>query len=1074
MGYRRKLSGPVEREIPRIRNMAGSTSGGSGAAPDDAQYLTLAVHADLTSERIFTPGFGLTATDGGAGAAYDLVVNQGMVPTWTALHTFSAGITLNGASGANNIIVPDNAAIAVELLDAGATEYLRLVTTDAQPIILFNEAGADIDFHIEASGVADALQIQGSDGQITLGVLGAGVIQSTAGGVLSSAAVPLVDIAGYAEGSLIIGGAADWEALAEPGATGYALVSDGTTFAWDQTPAWTGLHTFAAGITFNGASGANNVTIPDNAAIAVELFDAGGLEYLRIVSTDAQPIILFNEAGADVDFHIEASGVADAFQIRGSDGQITLGALGAGVVQATAGGVLSSAAVPLVDLGGYTQGDLIYGGAADWQDLAHPGAANRVLQSTAAEVGWSANTLVLTASLTNSGGAANQVVYWSALNTLAGENHLALLRGGTGANLNATGGANQYVKQTGVGLPFTVGVILAGELPGLGGVPALTFTTANAAGAAATYVQTDAQLAIFDINVPTIIQADDAAATGAAAFAARRDHTHGFPTVAPANIGVANAEGTAYDFVRSDHVHAHPAGLGVNLHHNEVHIVNSTGPHAEAGLTIGHVLRATGAAAFSFAALIAADLPTHSHSGAGQGGSLIVGTTDTDAAATRVFFAGTNGVLQVDAGLTYNAATDSLTAGDYFTTDGGQFGISGNELLTVNAAGNFTFSGVTSVVVPDGCWIGADAACSWVFDSSNGDVTTLDKVGVGTTGPIANLAVNASGTAGLDESLYVYTLYDDRANATTSFAANVDTLYKITATRTNYVIGIDAYSLKYDIPDGETNTGYNIGIASQAFVSDVNFAGTINDLRAIWARVGINVAAGAGARTVTNAYGVYIENLTTVGTITNNWGLYQASAGADNYFAGSVGVGTASPDRLIHSEVSDAGTTNTVYPLRLSHTTSGTAADLFGVAVEYELEDAGGNMQVGAEIGVQWADDTNEVPLIRWSPYPNGTIGPGYGGMACVDSVGAAAEVLIPNGAGDVANQALLSYAVRESGGGVSFGSTGLDHTTTPNVDIYNAGGETLNLRLNVNGSVDVRRTAGSSTFNVVITGVWV
>lgn len=36
---------------------------------------------------------------------------------------------------------------------------------------------------------------------------------------------------------------------------------------------------------------------------------------------------------------------------------------------------------------------------------------------------------------------------------------------------------------------------------------------------------------------------------------------------APVNIGVANAEGTALDYVRRDHVHNHPSGLGFDLHH---------------------------------------------------------------------------------------------------------------------------------------------------------------------------------------------------------------------------------------------------------------------------------------------------------------------------------------------------------------------------------------------------------------------------------------------------------------------------------------------------------------------------
>lgn len=77
--------------------------------------------------------------------------------------------------------------------------------------------------------------------------------------------------------------------------------------------------------------------------------------------------------------------------------------------------------------------------------------------------------------------------------------------------------------------------------------------------------------------------------------------------------------------------------------------------------------------------------------------------------------------------------------------DGDWLGIAGNELLTVNAAGNFTFSAaVESVVVEDGTWVGADAACSWVFDSTNGDVTTLDKVGIGTVATVANLELHAT------------------------------------------------------------------------------------------------------------------------------------------------------------------------------------------------------------------------------------------------------------------------------------------------------------------------------------------
>ena len=49
--------------------------------------------------------------------------------------------------------------------------------------------------------------------------------------------------------------------------------------------------------------------------------------------------------------------------------------------------------------------------------------------------------------------------------------------------------------------------------------------------------------------------------------------------------------------------------------------------------------------------------------------------------------------------------------------------------LSADASGNLT--------VVDGAWIGADSDCSWVYDSSNGDVTTQDKVGIGTDSPLA-------------------------------------------------------------------------------------------------------------------------------------------------------------------------------------------------------------------------------------------------------------------------------------------------------------------------------------------------
>lgn len=82
-------------------------------------------------------------------------------------------------------------------------------------------------------------------------------------------------------------------------------------------------------------------------------------------------------------------------------------------------------------------------------------------------------------------------------------------------------------------------------------------------GGAATMLGSDGTdatwTALFDAVVPNVIQPDDAAATGAAVVAARRDHEHGIVCAAPgANLSVSttNAEGSATFFARSDHSHA--------------------------------------------------------------------------------------------------------------------------------------------------------------------------------------------------------------------------------------------------------------------------------------------------------------------------------------------------------------------------------------------------------------------------------------------------------------------------------------------------------------------------------------
>lgn len=87
--------------------------------------------------------------------------------------------------------------------------------------------------------------------------------------------------------------------------------------------------------------------------------------------------------------------------------------------------------------------------------------------------------------------------------------------------------------------------------------PTITFGTAAAQGSADTFVRTDAVLALFSDGTPPVNQAfADAATAGVINFAARRDHKHGMPSFATSAVTLSNAQGpgVATTPLRSDAV----------------------------------------------------------------------------------------------------------------------------------------------------------------------------------------------------------------------------------------------------------------------------------------------------------------------------------------------------------------------------------------------------------------------------------------------------------------------------------------------------------------------------------------
>lgn len=570
---------------------------------------------------------------------------------------------------------------------------------------------------------------------------------------------------------------------------------------------------------------------------------------------------------------------------------------------------------------------------------------------------------------------------------------------GTGVGITHADGvaAGQFLRANGVRyVPDTLDVADITDLAYA--VPNLTLGLANAAGAANTVIRTDATILAFDAVVPNVIECDDAAATGAATVAARRDHEHGIVCAAPVNIANANAEGAATSFARSDHEHNHPAGLGVNLHHNEAHVVNSTGPHAEAGLTIGHVLRVSGAAAFAFAAIQAGDLP-----GIGGVPALVFTTANAAGAATTY--------VQTDAELAIfdvNVPT-TIQCDDAAATGAAAFAARRDHEHAIVCA-------VPNQLVPDNAQA-EGTAYSFARSDHDHQITCA--------APGANLSVssaNAEGVAANDFSRsdhsHAITSSSNPGAAASILASDASGYLQLVglgigtaATAANSItmvddawIGIGA-ALERIIFDAAGDicimgASFCVGVAS-AGGAGVNFRGpgvfSLTDVDVVQPVTDKALAAAYGQFSIwhgthgglrlsgINDYGgnhpLVLEGIFGVTNPTDTIPAvtlagYKSDGGTgvadlaaaetvlqirNNATAlvtilgnGNVGKGTISPDRKDHTEVSDAVTAAVTYAQRLSHITSGAAAAGFGVGMEFGLEDAGGGMDVAATIAASW------------------------------------------------------------------------------------------------------------------------
>lgn len=189
----------------------------------------------------------------------------------------------------------EEGSLLFEVARAGSLEtVLKMSPTE----IVLNEPGADRDFRVEASGVANALSINGADGAITMGS------SLAVTGTVSGAT-------GSTFGNLTL-------------ADGSITDSGGSISFGDENLSTTG--TVSGGVMESAAYGfpSDADTFISSVAGNAFYFQAGGTEMARYswTSKNSTGYFVINNDGADVDTQIEAVGQEYALFVQGSDGKV--------------------------------------------------------------------------------------------------------------------------------------------------------------------------------------------------------------------------------------------------------------------------------------------------------------------------------------------------------------------------------------------------------------------------------------------------------------------------------------------------------------------------------------------------------------------------------------------------------------------------------------------------------------------------------------------------------------------------------------------------------------------------------
>ncbi len=239
--------------------------------------------------------------------------------------------------------------------------------------------------------------------------------------------------------------------------------------------------------------------------------------------------------------------------------------------------------------------------------------------------------------------------------------------------------------------------------------------------------------------------------------------------------------------------------------------------------------------------------------------------------------------------------------------------VDGDQLGRINFNSPLESSGSDAILAGAAIWAEADGT----FDATN-NATELVFGTATTSAAVERMRIDSAGMVGIGTATPSSTLHSYASITGTSSQQNLINAQSELAgtnsynsigrgfqgiyvnTKANASASSTNFNGIYIIPSLDTGSGTHTNITGLQTYTGYGYAGntqTVTNARGLHVKSWGNITPQTA---FTNQYGIHIENITGA---SNNYAIY--SAGGTCYFEGNVGIGTASPDVLVHVSAAD-------------------------------------------------------------------------------------------------------------------------------------------------------------------------